>query len=368
MVVPAVSSALRPGGTIGVLGGGQLGRMIAISAAQLGYRTHIFCQHEDDPAAQVAGIVTIAPYDDKGAIDRFAQNCDVVTLEFENIPTWVVNQIAQIRPMRPGSRVLEVAQDRVREKDFINWLDIETAAYRSVDSKAELHAAHLALGGRMVVKTRRLGYDGKGQKWIEHSGEISEAWKQLAGAPSIAEAAVDFTAEISVIAARGIDGAVAAYVPVENRHIDGILDRTIAPALIDDTLADKAVAIAEKIVTALDLVGVLAVEMFVTEGGRLLVNEIAPRPHNSGHWTIDACAVSQFEQVVRAVAGLPLGNPARHSDADMRNLIGGDADKWAEFVSEPGACLHLYGKNETRPGRKMGHVTYLKRVSERGRG
>lgn len=356
---PPHASTVAPGGTIGILGGGQLGRMIAIAATQLGFRTHVFCHAVDDPAAQVAAAVTIAGFDDTAALNKFAQDCDAVTLEFENIPIRAIDQIASVKPMRPSSRALEVAQDRVTEKEFVTQAGIQTAAYQPVDNAAELEAAFRDLGERIVVKTRRLGYDGKGQVWITHADEVADAWAALGGVPSIAEVAVNFTTEISVISARGADGVMATYVPVENRHVNGILDRTFAPAPIQRQVADRAVAIAETLAVELDIVGLLAVEMFVTGDNRLLVNEIAPRPHNSGHWTIDACAVDQFEQLVRAAAGWPLGDPSRHSDAEMHNLIGADVERWADLVSEPRACLHLYGKKEIRAGRKMGHVTYL---------
>ena len=360
MSTGSVAGPLAPGATIGILGGGQLGRMTAQAAARLGYRSHIFCQHDDDPAAQVAVAATVAAYDDEAALRNFAGACDAVTLEFENIPLAAVETVASVAPMRPGVKALEVAQDRLVEKDFIAGLGVGTAPYRGVASAGELAAAQADLDADIICKTRRLGYDGKGQAVLARGRAATEIWPEFDGRPAIAEAKIDFACEISVIAARGLDGATATYVPVENRHVDGILDRTIAPAELKFLIRAEAQTIAEHIAEALDLVGLLAVEMFVTRDQRLLVNEIAPRPHNSGHWTIDACAVSQFEQLVRAVAGLPLGDPERHSDAEMENLIGDDVARWPELIARPGACVHLYGKAETRPGRKMGHVTYLR--------
>lgn len=351
--------ALAPGSTIGILGGGQLGRMIAIAGAEMGYRAHIFCQSGDDPAVQVAAAATVAPFEDAEALKAFASACDAVTLEFENIPITAVDTVAAIAPMRPGRKSLEIAQDRLIEKDFVVGQGIATAAYRPVAGPADIAAAIEDLTGPAIVKTRRLGYDGKGQVRVETAAQAAAAWEALAGRDAIAEEVVDFKCEISVIVARGLLGETAAYVPVENRHVDGILDISFAPAPIGADTRRQACDIATRLIVALDITGLLAVEMFVTQDGRLLVNEIAPRPHNSGHWTIDACAVSQFEQLVRAVAGLALGDPERHSDAEMKNLIGDDVGRWKELASEPGACLHLYGKKETRPGRKMGHVTYL---------
>jgi 5-(carboxyamino)imidazole ribonucleotide synthase len=353
-------ASIAPGGTIGILGGGQLGRMTALAAARLGYRSHVYCQDSGDPAAQVAAAKTVAPFEDTVALDDFAGACDIVTLEFENIPVTSAVRIAEIVPMRPGPGVLQISQDRLAEKEFIAGQNIGTAPYRAVNSPDELATARRELGGSLVVKTRRLGYDGKGQARVTADAEIAKAWTSLNGTPAIAEGFVDFACEISVVMARAGNGTRRSYVPVENSHKDGILDRTIAPADIPRTLGEDAIAIAGKLADALDFVGVLAVEFFVTRDGGLLVNEIAPRPHNSGHWTVDACAVSQFEQLVRAVAGLPLGDPRRHSDAEMQNLIGREFDAWPDLAATPGACLHLYGKSVTRAGRKMGHVTYLR--------
>jgi len=357
---PAV---LAPGATIGILGGGQLGRMTAIAAARLGYRCHIFCQSPDEPAAQIAPQSTVAAFDDTAALDRFAADIDVVTLEFENVPLASVEYLEARVAVRPNSRVLAIAQDRVKEKDFVTATGVATAPYRAVASRADLTAAVADLGTPAILKTARLGYDGKGQVRIGRNTDLDEAWDQSgAGAATggaILEGFVDFEREISVIAARANDGAMASYVPVENRHANHILDETIVPAPISGEVAATATGIARRLSEGLELVGLLAVEMFVARDGSVLVNEIAPRPHNSGHWTIDACAVSQFELLVRAVCGLPLGSTERDADATMKNLIGDDVDDWQAYLADPAARLHLYGKAETRPGRKMGHVTWL---------
>jgi 5-(carboxyamino)imidazole ribonucleotide synthase len=359
-----MSALVPPGSTIGILGGGQLGRMTALAAAELGYRTAVLTPEVDAPASQVAALTIKADYTDEAALAQLARVADVVTLEFENVAAEAVSFLEGLgKAVRPGSRVLAVAQDRVAEKDFVRRVGGGTAPYLAVDNLKALIPALERIGRPSVLKTRRLGYDGKGQRTIAHRDNPVEAWDAIGGKPAILEGFVRFTREISVIVARGLDGAARAYVPVENRHREHILAETIAPAPISRGLADQAEALATRLAHALELVGLLAVEMFVTDDGRILVNELAPRPHNSGHWTIDACLVSQFEQLVRAVCGLPLGSPERHADAVMINLLGDDASRWAEFLKEPGARLHLYGKAETRPGRKMGHVT---RVLPRG--
>lgn len=350
---------VAPGGVIGMLGGGQLGRMTAMAAARLGYRTHVFTPEADSPCAQVSAAGTVAGYDDHGALARFARACDVVTLEWENIPVATVEFLAGLVPVHPGAGVLAVTQDRALEKGFVNRQGIATAPWRPVRSPADAAAAAAALGLPAILKTARLGYDGKGQVRLAPGDDVAAAWSELGGVDCVLEGFVDFACEVSVVVARGQDGALAAYPAVENRHRDGILDRTIAPASLDAAVLAEAGEVARRLADALGLVGVLAVEMFATRDGAILVNELAPRPHNSGHWTIDACATSQFEQLVRAVCGLPLGVPDAHSDAVMENLIGADADRWADLAAQPGACLHLYGKKEARPGRKMGHVTRL---------
>jgi 5-(carboxyamino)imidazole ribonucleotide synthase len=352
--------ALPPGAVIGILGGGQLGRMTALAAARLGYRTHIFCPDEDPPAAQVTPLFTRAEYGDRNALTRFARAIDVATFEFENIPVIGPTTLAALVPVLPGPDVLATCQDRVREKSFLNGVGVATAAWRAVEAEAGLAEALEKIGVPAVLKTTRLGYDGKGQARLHGSGDAASAWRAIGGGPAILEALVDFACEISVVIARAADGRTASYVPVENRHKHGILDETVAPARVAPAIAAEAERIAGLVASRLGLVGVLAIEMFVTRAGAVLVNELAPRPHNSGHWTIDACAVSQFEQLVRAVCGLPLGDPARFSDAIMKNLIGDEIDAWPALLAEPGARLHLYGKAHARPGRKMGHVTRLK--------
>lgn len=339
-----------------------MGRMTALAAARLGYICHIFCP--DDhlcPAAQVSAAHTNAAYGDRQALAAFAAAVDVVTFEFENIPADSVRVLAERVPVRPNWRVLETAQDRQLEKSFFNGIGIETAPWRPVDDLASLKAAVTALGRPSVLKTTRFGYDGKGQVKIGPDTDLAEAWAAVNGAPCVLEGFIDFEREVSVIVARGLDGAMACFDTVENRHKNHILDVTIAPADIPADMDTRAKAIAEAAARSLDLVGLLAVEMFVTRDGRLLVNEMAPRPHNSGHWTQDACLTDQFEQFVRAVCGLPLGDPSRHSDATMTNLIGDDIDNVPSLLAEAGAKLHLYGKSEARPGRKMGHVNRLMR-------
>lgn len=351
---------LPPGGTIGIFGGGQLGRMTALAAARLGYRCHVFTPEADSPCAQVSAAATVAPYDHTEALDRFADSVGVVTAEFENVPAESLAYLAKRVPVRPGPDVVAIAQDRLKEKTFCNKAGAATAKFLPVRAPADLAKAAAELGTPLVLKTARMGYDGKGQVKMEKGADPEAAFKAMGAAEGVAEAWVDFRMEISVIAARGLDGRTLCYPAVENRHKHHILDETVAPAPIDAGLAAEAERIAADLAARLDLVGLLAVEMFVTRGGGLLVNEIAPRPHNSGHWTIDACLTSQFEQCVRAVCGLPLGSVERHSDAAMKNLIGDEAWAWPEILKDPGAKLHLYGKAEARPGRKMGHVTRLK--------
>ncbi len=350
---------IEPGGTIGILGGGQLGRMTALAAATLGYRCHIFCPERDAPATQVTPLATIAAYEDHEALASFAAAVDVITFEFENVSAESAEFLAARKPVRPSPQVLRIAQDRLQEKDFLRAAGAATAEYREVTSPEALRRAVREIGPKAVLKTVRLGYDGKGQVMIGPETDLAAAWEKMGADIGILEGFVDFTCEISVIVARGSHGAWAAYVPVENQHAHHILDTTIAPARIADDVAKAADAVARRIAERLDLTGLLAVEMFVTRQGAILVNEIAPRPHNSGHWTIDACYTSQFEQFVRAICGLPLGSPERHSDAVMKNLIGADVAAWQAALDDPLAKLHLYGKAEARPGRKMGHVTRL---------
>lgn len=350
---------IAPGSTIGMLGGGQLGRMAALAAANLGYKVHVLTPETDSPAGQVCAVTTIADYTDPAALDAFAAAVDVVTYEFENVPVEAAERLAETVPVRPGAEALRVAQDRLREKEFAANLDIGTAPFRAVGAADELAAAIAAIGTPAVLKTRRMGYDGKGQVKIAADTDPAQAWAAIGGKPAILEGFVTFEMEISVIVARGVDGGSLCYPPVENRHVNHILDTTIAPAAIPPALAAEAEEIARKMAEALDLVGLLAVELFVTRDGRVLMNEIAPRPHNSGHWTMDACVTSQFEQMIRAVCGLPLGSVTRFGDAEMKNLIGDQAHDWAAILADPAAKLHLYGKAEARPGRKMGHVNRI---------
>ena len=350
---------LAPGATIGILGGGQLGRMTALAAARLGYRCHIFADEGDSPAAQVCGAATVAEFSDREALERFAGAIDIATFEFENIPAAAVQRVAALKPVLPRPEILEIAQDRLREKDFLRTIGIQTTAYREISDPTVLLRAMRDLGYPAVLKTVRLGYDGKGQVTLTPEIKAEEAWRRMGGEIGILESFVDFICEISVIVARGADGAWAAYPPVENQHVNHVLDTTIAPARIPAETAMRSEEIARHVAEKLDLVGVLAVEMFVTQAGELLVNEIAPRPHNSGHWTIDACCTSQFEQLVRAICGLPLGSVEHHSDALMRNLLGSDVANWRDALNDPLAKLHLYGKTEIQPGRKMGHITRL---------
>jgi phosphoribosylaminoimidazole carboxylase, PurK protein len=356
MTTPA---PLPPGSTIGIIGGGQLGRMAALAAAKLGYRVHVFCPEADSPAEQVAAVATVADYTDLAALEAFARAVDVVTFEFENIPAESVRLLASLVPVRPSWRVLEVAQDRISEKRFFNSIGIETAPWAEVGSAAELAGAVARLGRPAVLKTTRMGYDGKGQVKITAETDLDEAWNALDGAPAVLEGFIDFAGEISVIVARGTGGGWSTFDPAWNVHTNHILDTTTVPAPITPQLAAQAREAARKVAETLELEGLLAVEMFVTRDGRLLANEMAPRPHNSGHWTMDACVTDQFEQFIRAVCALPLGSAERHSDAVMKNLIGDDVHDWPRILRDPGAKLHLYGKAEARAGRKMGHVTRI---------
>jgi 5-(carboxyamino)imidazole ribonucleotide synthase len=358
--VKALSAPVPPGGTIGILGGGQLGRMLALAAARLGLKTHIYSDEADAPAFQVSDTHTCAAFDDKATLNKFAGSFDTVTFEWENVPVEAIETIADMKPVFPTAATLAVTQDRLTEKTFLDSLGLRTAPFSGVASPSEGLAAFDQSGGaRAILKTRRFGYDGKGQRKIGNGTELLEALESFKSAPCILEDFIDFAFEASVIAARGRDGAFAAYDPPENEHGDHILRRSRVPSRLTATQIEEAKAIAKRIAEALDYVGVLCVELFVTRDGELLVNEIAPRVHNSGHWTLEACATSQFEQHIRAVAGWPLGDPARHSDAVMENIIGEEARDWQALIAR-GGSLHLYGKSEIRPGRKMGHITWLK--------
>ena len=351
-----MADPLAPGSTIGILGGGQLGRMLAVAASRLGLKAHIFEPGANPPAGDVAAAVTTAPYEDAGAIRAFAQSVDIVTYEFENVPTSALDLIEAEAPIHPNRRALAVSQDRADEKTFLQGLSIPIAPWAPIDDPGDLEKAIGQIGTPSILKTRRFGYDGKGQARLTSPDDAAAAWQSVAAAPSVLEGFVDFQREVSVIIARNQDGEVVAFDPGENVHRDGILYTTTVNSAAAKGIRSDAVLIAAKIVNALDYVGVMGVEMFVTPQG-LLVNEIAPRVHNSGHWTIEACVIDQFQQHIRAVAGWPLGDGSRHSDAVMTNLIGSEADDWRALAREGG--LHLYGKAESRPGRKMGHVTRL---------
>ncbi|MBJ6126516.1 5-(carboxyamino)imidazole ribonucleotide synthase [Microvirga splendida] len=351
---------IRPGCTLGILGGGQLGRMIAMAAAQLGLKTHIYAPDDNSPAFEVAAECTIAPYEDEASLVRFAKAVDVVTYEFENVPSETAAILSAHTLLAPNAQALAVSQDRFLEKSFIAGLGIDVAPFATFSDEAELAEALERIGRPAVLKTRRFGYDGKGQVMIRPDTDPAAAWTEIGRASSIVEGFVPFEREVSVVAARTASGAFAAYDLCANEHRHHILDTTRVPAGVSRHTEEQAVHIARAIADALDYVGVLAVEMFlVTEGGRerLVVNEIAPRVHNSGHWTSGGAVTSQFEQHVRAVCGWPLGSTARLGRVEMKNLIGHDADAWEEILAEPGAHLHLYGKTEARAGRKMGHVT-----------
>ena len=357
-----MTEALPQGAVIGILGGGQLGRMLAVAASRLGLRTHVYDPAADCPAAALAGTATHAGWDDAAALAAFAAAVDVVTYEWENVPTAALDAIEAHVPIRPNRRALAVSQDRVSEKTFLNGIGLATAPWAEVTTAASLGAALDSIGCPAILKTARLGYDGKGQARIMAPEEAEAALAGMAGQVAVLEGFVGFDREVSVIAARGLDGSVACFDPGENIHRDGILARTTVPAHLPPSLRSDAVLLAARILSALDYVGVMGVELFVTREG-LLVNEIAPRVHNSGHWTQNGCAVDQFEQHIRAIAGWPLGDGSRHSDVVMENLIGDDILRVPEIAKEPGAAIHLYGKAEARPGRKMGHVN---RVRPRG--
>jgi 5-(carboxyamino)imidazole ribonucleotide synthase len=362
-----VTKVLKPGDTIGILGGGQLGRMLAMSAARLGLRCQVFSPDPDSPAFDVVQNATCAEYADVEALELFASDCDVITYEFENVPAATAMILDARRPVLPAQTILQTTQDRLAEKDFVTSLGIGTATYAGVANAGELHAAVKKIGLPAVIKTRRFGYDGKGQAIIREGDDLDQVWKDLGTNSAILEAFVPFEREVSVIAARGADGHVECFDVTENEHRDHILKFSYAPANISDALAAKAREIAEKIGTALGYVGVFAVELFVVpgqknaiDGATLVVNEIAPRVHNSGHWTLDGASVSQFEQHIRAIAGWPLAKPVRHGQVTMINLIGDDILDYGKWLTVPGATVHLYGKGAPKPGRKMGHVVEVK--------
>ncbi len=351
-----MSEPLKPGQTIGILGGGQLGRMLSMAAARLGLRVVVFEPGAGAPAGETSGGLITASYDDEAALTAFAQSVDVVTYEFENVPAEALDLIQARVPIRPNRQALSVSQDRLTEKTFLNDIGLETAAFAIASDEAELAQALGIVGMPAILKTRRLGYDGKGQAWIRDRHDAANALVAMNGAEALLEGVVDFDREISVIAARGLDDTIACFEPGENVHRDGILHTTRVPAEISPATRERAFGIAGTILTALDYVGVIGIELF-DRGGDLIVNEIAPRVHNSGHWTEAGAVIDQFEQHIRAVAGWPLVDPVRHSDVEMTNLIGDDVDLVPGIAGETGARLHLYGKAEARPGRKMGHVT-----------
>jgi 5-(carboxyamino)imidazole ribonucleotide synthase len=351
---------LNPGDTIGILGGGQLGRMLALAAARLGLKCHVYSPDPDSPAFDVVQRATCAEYADVAALELFAADVDVVTYEFENVPSGTAMILAARRPVLPDPAVLQITQDRLAEKDFVRKLGIGTADYADVTSLEGLKQAVLKIGLPAVLKTRRFGYDGKGQVLIRASNGLKEIWDELGTHAAILEAFVPFEREISVVAARGFDGHVECYDVTENEHRDHILKFSHVPANIPDELAAQARDITRRIADAFDYTGVLAVEMFVQNGTELLVNEIAPRVHNSGHWTLDGASVSQFEQHIRAIAGWPLAPQQRHGAVTMTNLIGSDIEGYADWLAKPGATVHLYGKGPAREGRKMGHVTEVR--------
>jgi 5-(carboxyamino)imidazole ribonucleotide synthase len=355
-----VGFPLAPGATIGILGGGQLGRMLALAAARLGFDVAILTPEPDDPALRVAAHRIVSPYEDHEALVKLAELSDVITYEFENVPVLAAEMlIAHGAAVAPKAEALAVAQDRLVEKSFLNAAGAATVGFHPVHDVADLKQALADLGGRVLLKTRRGGYDGKGQTWVEGIDDAEAAFARLDGRSSIAEAPADFVRELAVIAARGRDGAIACYPLTQSWHQDGILRRTVSPAPDSDGLAPRARAMAEHVLNALGYVGVLGLELFETRDGTLLANEFAPRVHNTGHWTADACAVDQFEQHIRAVAGWPLGPTEPLAPAEMINLIGADVDAWADLAADPAARVWLYGKDEARAGRKMGHVTRL---------
>lgn len=353
-------SPLPPGSTIGIIGGGQLGRFSALAAARLGYRTHIFTTEPDSPASQVTNLVTNAAYDDIPALKKFAESVDVITFEFENIPAPSLALLSHLKPVHPGPKILEISQDRLAEKAFLNAAGAPTAPYAAVESEADLTAAIARLGLPAILKTTRLGYDGKGQYLLRTLEDAATAFAALHPKPLVLEGFIDFACEISVIIARNEAGDIAVFDPVENRHKHHILDLTLAPAQIPAELSQDATRLARLIAENLNLIGLLAVEMFITAGADILINEIAPRPHNSGHWTMDACPLSQFDLHIRAIAGLPLPAATRHADAVMKNLVGADdMALWPAILATPNLIAHHYGKAQAREGRKMAHYTTL---------
>ncbi|MBL6426822.1 MAG: 5-(carboxyamino)imidazole ribonucleotide synthase [Maritimibacter sp.] len=350
-----MSDPLAPGATIGILGGGQLGRMLSVAASRLGFKTVIFEPGGDCPASHVANYHHKADYDDEAALKAFAQAADVITYEFENIPTSALDIVEAITPVRPGRTALRVSQDRLTEKAFLADLGLAVAPYAAVDDEIDLTEAVAEIGTPAILKTRRFGYDGRGQARLKGPEDIAQAFADMNGAPAILEGFVKFDYEVSVIGARGLNGDFASFTPGENVHKDGILDTTTVPSRLSVQAMHEAQGMAARILEKLDYVGVMGVELFVTKQG-LVVNEIAPRVHNSGHWTQNGCAIDQFEQHIRAVAGWPLGDGTHHTNVVMTNLIGDDVSRVPDLAQDSANAIHLYGKSEVKAGRKMGHV------------
>lgn len=356
---------LAPGSTIGILGGGQLGRMLSLAAARLGFDVIILSPEDDPCAGRVSARVIKARYDDPKALATLAKACQAITYEFENVPALAAEVLADLKAnVAPNATALAIAQDRFDEKTFLNACHAPTVAFEAINTAADIGPALERLGGPALLKTRREGYDGKGQIWIEGDTDAKAAFDSLGGRAAILEAAADFTRELSVIAARGWDGEVSCYPLGENHHDNGILRRTSAPAKVSKATLEQAETIAARVLTALDYVGVMGVELFEMADGHLLVNEVAPRVHNSGHWTMDGCEVDQFEQHIRAIAGWPLGPTTALAHVEMTNLIGKDVDAWKDLAAEQEARVWFYGKGEARPGRKMGHVNRLRPLKD----
>lgn len=353
---------LSPGATIGIIGGGQLGRMTAQAAAQLGYKTHVYSDITNSPASFVTNKTTVAPYTDEAALRSFAESVSVATVEFENIPHESIKLIESIVSVSPGWNALHIAQNRQREKDYLNSIDVATTKYQIVRGAMEFAGAVRELSPPCILKTVELGYDGKGQRVIDDIANLPVIWEETGISIGIVEKMVPFEKEISVIVARTSDAVMECFPPVQNVHMSGILDTSVAPADISPAIAEEAQDIAKKIAESLQVVGLLTVEFFLVGESTLLVNELAPRPHNSGHWTMDGCVTTQFEQLVRAICGLPLGSVHQHTRVMMQNLIGSDVENWEHYFNERMVKIHLYGKDEVREGRKMGHINWLRGV------
>ena len=359
-----MSLPLKPGDTLGIIGGGQLGRMISQAASRLGLNVVILDPEENSPACRVSQGQIVAAYDNETALKVLGKTCQAVTFEFENVPARSVEILVSVgAEVAPGPKALAVAQDRVEEKSFLNAIKVPTTAFAAIDDLSSLRAAVASLGAPVLLKTRREGYDGKGQAWIKAANQVARAWAAIGEQPAILEAKADFVRELSVICARGRDGSIAVYPLSENTHANGVLKTTIAPAKVEAQTKAQATRIAKRILEGLDYVGVMGVELFEMPGGRLLVNEIAPRVHNSGHWTQDGCVCDQFEQHVRAVAGWPLGPTTAHAKIEMTNLLGAEVEGWEKLASDANVRMHFYGKKDIKPGRKMAHVNrVLKRL------